>query len=32
MRRGLMGWNPDELPKAALEARIARLRAAMATR
>jgi len=30
MRRGLMGWNPDELPKAALEARIARLRTAMA--
>ena len=29
MRRGLMGWNPDELPKAALEARIARLRVAM---
>jgi hypothetical protein len=30
MRRGLMGWNADELPKAALGARIARLRAAMA--
>jgi hypothetical protein len=30
MRRGLMGWNPEELPKAALEARIARLREAMA--
>jgi hypothetical protein len=30
MRRGLMGWNAEELPKAALEARIARLRAAMA--
>lgn len=29
MRRGLMGWNAEELPKAALEARIARLRAAM---
>jgi hypothetical protein len=29
MRRGLMGWDPEELPKAALEARIARLRAAM---
>jgi creatinase/prolidase-like protein len=29
MRRGLMGWNPEELPKVALEARIARLRAAM---
>jgi hypothetical protein len=29
MRRGLMGWSPEELPKAALEARIARLRAAM---
>jgi hypothetical protein len=30
MRRGLMGWNAEELPVAALEARIARLRAAMA--
>ncbi|MGH6768628.1 MAG: aminopeptidase P family N-terminal domain-containing protein [Xanthobacteraceae bacterium] len=30
MRRGLMGWNPEELPKSALEARITRLRAAMA--
>jgi hypothetical protein len=30
MRRGLMGWNPDELPKAVLDDRIARLRAAMA--
>ena len=30
MRRGLMGWNAEELPKAALEARIARLRTAMA--
>jgi hypothetical protein len=30
MRRGLMGWNPEELPQAALQARIARLRAAMA--
>jgi hypothetical protein len=30
MRRGLMGWNPEELPKAALEARIARLHEAMA--
>jgi hypothetical protein len=29
MRRGLMGWNPEELPRAALEARIARLRTAM---
>ena len=29
MRRGLMGWNPEELPTAALQARIARLRAAM---
>jgi hypothetical protein len=29
MRRGLMGWNAEELPKAALEARIARLRAAI---
>ena len=30
MRRGLMGWNPDELPKAALDARRGRLQAAMA--
>jgi Creatinase/Prolidase N-terminal domain len=30
MRRGLMGWNAEELPVAALEARVARLRAAMA--
>jgi len=29
MRRGLMGWNAEELPRAALEARIGRLRAAM---
>ena len=29
MRRGLMGWNADELPVAALEARLARLRAEM---
>jgi hypothetical protein len=29
MRRGLMGWNKDELPVAALEARLARLRAGM---
>ena len=29
MRRGLMGWDPDELPKGTLEARIARLRSAM---
>ena len=29
MRRGLMGWNPDELPKAALDERIARLRGRM---
>lgn len=29
MRRGLMGWNAEELPKAALETRIARLRGAM---
>jgi Xaa-Pro aminopeptidase len=29
MRRGLMGWNAEELPVAALEARLARLRAAM---
>ena len=27
MRRGLMGWNAEELPVAALEARLARLRA-----
>jgi hypothetical protein len=30
MRRGLMGWNADELPVAALETRLGRLRAAMA--
>jgi Creatinase/Prolidase N-terminal domain len=30
MRRGLMGWNPDELPIAALDARRARLQSAMA--
>jgi hypothetical protein len=30
MRRGLMGWNAEELPVAALEARLARLREAMA--
>jgi hypothetical protein len=30
MRRGLLHWDPQELPLAALEARIARLRAAMA--
>jgi len=29
MRRGLMGWSADEVPIAALEARMARLRAAM---
>jgi hypothetical protein len=29
MRRGLMGWNKDELPVAALEARLERLRAGM---
>lgn len=29
MRRGLMQWNPQELPIGVLEARIARLRAAM---
>src|SRR3954471_17169544 len=29
MRRGLMGWDPAELPKAALDARVARLQAAM---
>src|ERR1700742_5084794 len=30
MRRGLMGWNAEELPFATLEARLAKLRAAMA--
>jgi hypothetical protein len=30
MRRGLMGWDADELPKAAISERIARLRDAMA--
>ena len=30
MRRGLMGWNTEELPLATLEARVAKLRAAMA--
>jgi hypothetical protein len=30
MRRGLMGWDQSELPQAALEARLARLKAAMA--
>src|SRR6188508_1957832 len=30
MRRGLMGWNAEELPIATLEARLARLRAEMA--
>ena len=29
MRRGLMAWNAQELPKAALDARIARLQAVM---
>jgi hypothetical protein len=29
MRRGLMGWNKDELPVAALEARLTRLRTGM---
>jgi hypothetical protein len=29
MRRGLMSWNPDELPKRALDDRVARLQAAM---
>src|SRR6266545_3092623 len=29
MRRGLMGWNADELPIAVLQERIGRLRAAM---
>lgn len=31
MRRGLMGWNAEELPVAAIEARLAKLRAAMAS-
>jgi hypothetical protein len=31
MRRGLMGWNAEELPVAALEARLSRLRAEMDT-
>jgi hypothetical protein len=30
MRRGLMGWNAEELPVAALEARLGKLRAEMA--
>src|SRR6188474_1407038 len=30
MRRGLMGWNAEELPVATLETRLAKLRAAMA--
>jgi hypothetical protein len=30
MRRGLMGWNAEELPVATLQARLAKLRAAMA--
>ncbi len=30
MRRGLMGWNAEELPVVALEARLGRLREAMA--
>jgi hypothetical protein len=30
MRRGLMGWNAEELPVAVLQARLARLRTAMA--
>ena len=29
MRRGLMGWNPDELPKGTLQERIWRLQAGM---
>jgi Xaa-Pro aminopeptidase len=29
MRRGLMGWNAEELPVAAIEARLGKLRAAM---
>jgi hypothetical protein len=29
MRRGLMGWDKDELPQAALDERLARLRSAM---
>src|SRR5262249_51552131 len=30
MRRGLMGWSPDELPQAALDARRMRLQAGLA--
>src|SRR5882757_968739 len=30
MRRGLMGWDPQELPKCALQERLSRLQAAMA--
>src|SRR6266576_4317 len=30
MRRGLMGWDPEELPKSALQERLSRLQAAMA--
>jgi len=30
MRRGLLAWNRDEVPKAVLDARVARLQAAMA--
>jgi hypothetical protein len=29
MRRGLMGWDPEELPKSTLDERVARLQAAM---
>ena len=29
MRRGLMGWNAEELPVAALEARLGKLRTTM---
>ena len=29
MRRGLIGWDPSEVPEAALDARLARLQAAM---
>ena len=30
MRRGLIAWSEDEVPRAALETRVARLQAAMA--
>src|SRR3954447_22991593 len=31
MRRGLMGWDPQELPKSALQERLSRLQSAMAS-